>query len=386
MRCILKKLLLRKIPAAVLTAVLLFVTVFSMSIFVNASTTFTPRLDCPASSNQYYFSNKNVYYKTGWGMPNCTAYAFGRAYEILGKEPKLSWHSAQLWYPENISSGAYPYGKTPKLGAVACWSYSGGGHVAVVEKIEGGKITFSNSEWGGRMFYTTTADKTDSNYGGNSWWTFQGFIYLLDSAQPTYSTGIYKTNVPSSSLNMRSGAGTSYDYITSVPDGVKLTVTQIKENGGYTWGYTSYSGKKGWVALDYCVYVSKLPETQPTTTKPQPTTTVPQTTAKPTEPATTVPPTTTKPTEPATTVQPTTTKPTEPSTTVQSATVQQGLGVGDVNYDGYITITDATEIQKYLARLTVFTDEQIQFADFNFDGEVTISDASAIQRYLTFGW
>lgn len=359
MRCILKRFLLRKISAAALAAALLFVTVFSMSVYVSASTAFTPRLDCPESSNQYYFSDKNVYYKTGWGMPNCTAYAFGRAYEILGKEPKLSWHSAQLWYSENISSGAYAYGQTPKLGAVACWSYSDGGHVAVVEKIEGGKITFSNSEWGGRMFYLTTADTTDSNYGGNSWWTFQGFIYLLDNVQTTFSAGIYKTNVPSSSLNMRSGAGTSYEYIASVPDGVTLTVTQIKENGGYTWGCTSYNGKTGWVALDYCVYVGELPATQPTT-------------AKPTQPATTAPPTTAEPTEPPTTVQPT--------------TIQQGLGVGDVNYDGHITISDATEIQKYIARLTTFTDEQIQFSDFNFDGDVNISDATAIQRYLAFGW
>lgn len=70
-------------------------------------------------------------------MPNCTAYAYGRAYEILGSEPKLSWNNAEQWYGYNKANGYYKYGQTPKVGAIACWSYSyGGGHVAVVERLK----------------------------------------------------------------------------------------------------------------------------------------------------------------------------------------------------------------------------------------------------------
>ena len=249
MRNVLKSVFSKKVSAAVLTAVMLFVSVFSMSMIASAAS-FSPRLSAPSSSNKYYYSNLNVFYKYGYGMPNCTAYAYGRAYEILGSEPKLSWNNAEQWYGYNKSNGYYKYGQTPKVGAIACWSYNGGGgHVAVVEKVENGQITFSNSAWSGQNFYLSYASTSDKNAGGNSWWNFQGYIYLGDfsgststtqatTKKVTYTTGTYKTNVDDY-LKMRSGAGTSYSSITFVPNNVTLNVTKVSTAGGYTWGYTS---------------------------------------------------------------------------------------------------------------------------------------------------
>lgn len=367
-----KRNLLRRIPAVVLTVALLLTSVFSISMFASAAS-FTPRLSAPSSSNKYYYSNTNVFYKYGYGMPNCTAYAWGRAYEILGTEPKLSWNDAGQWYDYNKNGGYYKYGSTPKVGAVACWNYSGGGHVAVVEKIENGKMTLSNSEWGGRSFYLTYANTTDTNPGGNSWWSFQGYIYLIDSADPvqpnkpeSYKTGVYRTNVDDA-LNMRSGAGTSYSLVASVPNAVKLNVTKVQASGGYNWGYTSYNGKNGWVALEYCEYISELPkETDaPTTVKP--------TQAPTTAPTTAV--STTYPTEAATTIPAT-------KSTDSDKDFSKGLGVGDVNGDGAINVVDATQIQKYVAGFDGFTEEQIKWCDFDFSGEVTITDATGLQRFL----
>jgi len=399
-----KHLALKRVSAVAVTVVLLLTTVFSLSVFANAAT-FTPRLSAPASTNKYYYnSDYNVFQKYGYGLPNCTAYAYGRAYEILGKEPKLSWNGAGQWYDYNRSNGYYKYGSTPKVGAIACWCYSGGGHVAVVEKIDSnGNMTLSNSEWGGRTFYLTYANKNDSNPGGNSWWTFQGYIYLIDSAdvvEPapvSYKTGIYKV-VVDSTLNMRSGAGTSYGYVTSVSNGAKLTVTKVQSAGGYTWGYTTYNKKSGWVALDYCTYVSALPAettdatTQPTTAKP---TTVAPTTAQPeTEPetlrispepeqlvtnATTAQPTT-QPTTAAPTTQPTTAAPTTQPATVAK---KQGLGTGDINSDGQINVVDATIIQRVLSGFTKLSAEQTRWCDFNFDGSITIDDVTGIQKYIS---
>ena len=124
LRNVLKSVFSKKVSAAVLTAVMLFVSVFSMSMIASAAS-FSPRLSAPSSSNKYYYSNLNVFYKYGYGMPNCTAYAYGRAYEILGSEPKLSWNNAEQWYGYNKSNGYYKYGQTPKVGAIACWSYNG---------------------------------------------------------------------------------------------------------------------------------------------------------------------------------------------------------------------------------------------------------------------
>ena len=430
---------LRRVSAIAVTAALLLTTVFSISIFANAAT-FSPRLTAPARTNKYYYSDKNIYYASGWGMPNCTAYAYGRAYEILGKEPKLSWYSAETWYDYNRNGGYYNYGRTPKVGAIACWCYNGGGHVAVVEQINSdGSMVLSNSGYNYLEFYLTYANKNDSNPGGNSWWTFQGYIYIIDSAdvvdsEPAveYKNGVYKVQVDST-LNMRSGAGTSNAYVTSVPNGAKLSVTQTKQAGGYTWGYTTYNNKSGWVALDYCVYVSEIPEetkapatqpaTQPATKAPatQPATkapaTQPATKAPATQPATKAPvtqpatkapatqPATKAPvTQPATkapATQPTKAPVTQPVTkapatvatqkpvattapvTVPAPAKKKGLGIGDINSDGVISISDATMIQKYLSDSITLTSEQVGWCDFNFDGRVTIDDVTGIQRYAS---
>lgn len=374
LRNVLKSVFSKKVSAAVLTAVMLFVSVFSMSMIASAAS-FSPRLSAPSSSNKYYYSNLNVFYKYGYGMPNCTAYAYGRAYEILGSEPKLSWNNAEQWYGYNKSNGYYKYGQTPKVGAIACWSYNGGGgHVAVVEKVENGQITFSNSAWSGQNFYLSYASTSDKNAGGNSWWNFQGYIYLGDfsgststtqatTKKVTYTTGTYKTDV-NDYLNMRSGAGTSYSYVTSVPGNVTLNVTKVSTAGGYTWGYTSYNGKTGWVALDFCAFVSSS-TVQPTTAKP----TVQPTTAK-----ATVQPTTAK-----ATVQPTTAKATQPSNDSNNDTPYM---IGDVNLDGHVNVLDATEISKYIVSISTLSDVQREIADYNHDGEINVVDATEIQKLV----
>lgn len=372
LRNVLKSVFSKKVSAAVLTAVMLFVSVFSMSMIASAAS-FSPRLSAPSSSNKYYYSNLNVFYKYGYGMPNCTAYAYGRAYEILGSEPKLSWNNAEQWYGYNKANGYYKYGQTPKVGAIACWSYNGGGgHVAVVEKVENGQITFSNSAWSGKNFYLSYASTSDKNAGGNSWWNFQGYIYLGDfsgststtqatTKKVTYTTGTYKTNVDDY-LKMRSGAGTSYSSIAFVPNNVTLNVTKVSTAGGYTWGYTSYNGKTGWVALDFCTFVSSS--------------TVQPTTAKATQPATTVP---------AATVQPTTVQATTAPVTTQPSNDNNNdtpYMIGDVNLDGHVNVVDATEISKYIVSISTLSDVQRELADYNHDGEINVVDATEIQKLV----
>lgn len=333
-------------------------------------------------------------------MPNCTAYAYGRAYEILGSEPKLSWNNAEQWYSYNKSNGYYKYGQTPKVGAIACWSYNGGGgHVAVVEKVENGQITFSNSAWSGQNFYLSYASTSDKNAGGNSWWNFQGYIYLGDfsgststtqatTKKVTYTTGTYKTDVDDY-LNMRSGAGTSYSYVTSVPGNVTLNVTKVSTAGGYTWGYTSYNGKTGWVALDFCAFVSSS-TVQPTTAKPTVQPTTAKATVQPTTAKATVQPTTAKATQPATTVPAATVQPTTVQATTAPVTTQPSNDnnndtpymIGDVNLDGHVNVLDATEISKYIVSISTLSDVQREIADYNHDGEINVVDATEIQKLV----
>ena len=56
--------------------------------------------------------------------------------------------------------------------------------------------------------------------------------------------------------------------------------------------------------------------------------------------------------------------------------------IGDTNLDGIISIRDVTAIQRHIAELELFTDEQLALADTNGDRKVDISDATHLQKYL----
>ncbi|MDR0914184.1 MAG: CHAP domain-containing protein [Oscillospiraceae bacterium] len=138
------------------------------------------RLRAPDSENPYYYSRKNVFEDCGYGLPNCTAYAWGRTYELNKEYPELCTADAGNWYGYNKEHGIYDYGKEPKLGAVVCWDNADGGHVAIVEKIEGNIITLSNSAYKSTEFFLTKLDVTEENLGYIGW-EFQGFIYSYES-------------------------------------------------------------------------------------------------------------------------------------------------------------------------------------------------------------
>jgi len=76
-----------------------------------------------------------------------------------------------------------------------------------------------------------------------------------------------------------------------------------------------------------------------------------------------------------------TTNATDPSETITTAPALQ-YEMGDVNRDGKLNIKDATAIQKFLAKITDFDDEQMTLADYFADGKVNIKDATQIQKKL----
>lgn len=193
------------------TAVLLVVVMIVMMITVGVVTVnalaFTPRYSAPTSSDSYYYS-LNPFYKSGYGMPNCTCYAYGRAYELLGTEPSLSRRNAGQWYWYNKNNSIYSYGSTPKLGAIACWDKydQNQGHVAVVETINGDSVTISESHYGGTYFDTRTIKSDSSNYLTSM--RFLGYIYIGNFEDKPYArpsivrtyinyqqSGTYRVNV-----------------------------------------------------------------------------------------------------------------------------------------------------------------------------------------------
>ncbi|MBQ7133053.1 MAG: hypothetical protein IJO20_01005 [Ruminococcus sp.] len=56
--------------------------------------------------------------------------------------------------------------------------------------------------------------------------------------------------------------------------------------------------------------------------------------------------------------------------------------IGDVTLDGEVSVFDATEIQRYVAKLSDLSDEQLKLADVDFNGIVNVVDATIVQRYV----
>jgi hypothetical protein len=142
---------------------------------------FRERTTAPAVNNKYYvrttFGGLNkcilIDQTTGSVLPNCVGYAYGRFMESAGlKTCKLPTGDAGTWY----GSVTYSKGRTPKLGAVACWTggTAGKGHVAVVEHIDGSMVTVSESGYYSKVRFQRRTMSPPYDFNGLS---FQGFIY-----------------------------------------------------------------------------------------------------------------------------------------------------------------------------------------------------------------
>lgn len=313
-----------KVSALMLTLLLISGVFFSVTPLTDAqAAAFTPRLSAPASNNKYYFSDLNVFYRYGYGMPNCTAYAYGRAYELLGKAPVLCPYNAGEWYTYNKNNGAYAYGSTPKLGAIAVWdNYDfDTGHVAVVEKITGTQVTLSESAWGGSTFFTSEVSTTDSHLG-YSRMRFLGYIYVGDFIAPGEDGNPVTTQTPGElwkinsgdGVCLRTGTGTGYTVVTTIPNHKTVRVSDKKTAEGYTWGKVSYEGKSGWCVLSYANKIGMI---------------------------------------------------------------------GDLNNDGKADLSDVNVLQKHIAKSITLKGNTVLLADTSGNGLVGAEDIIRLQKYIS---
>lgn len=142
---------------------------------------YVPRTTNPGTGGRFY-GYDNPFPEPGW---NCTWYAFGRAYEILGYKPNF-YGNARDWWGNNQRTKTFPTGSEPRPGAIACWWGNSTyiyGHVAVVEKVENGVVYTSSSSYGtagkgSRWSYSFRYDRMENVPG------FQGYIYLYNQPTP----------------------------------------------------------------------------------------------------------------------------------------------------------------------------------------------------------
>lgn len=230
-------------------AIMMLFSVLPAGTMTASADSFTIRSTAPSSSNEYYYSNKNPFYSAGYSG-QCTWYAYGRAYEILGKKPSLCLSDAKNWYYYNKNNGYYKYGQTPKAGAIVCWANGTNGHVGVVEKVVNDTdvyVSEANVD-GGNWRYRHYNPKTwNSN--------FQGYIYLLDSASThthTYSGSYFESAHPHKIYQKCSCGKTKYTGATrayqSCSTCMKLSWSYVQPvkaytiNTGKTTVYSSVNG------------------------------------------------------------------------------------------------------------------------------------------------
>lgn len=104
--------------------------------------TFTPRLargNIYDANNPYYRLYNSFPYDYNTGMPNCTAYSYGRWNEIRGVTQNPYWGfygNGGDWFNEGVNLGYVSSTSwNPQVGALISWDDGGEGHVAVVESI-----------------------------------------------------------------------------------------------------------------------------------------------------------------------------------------------------------------------------------------------------------
>ncbi len=175
-------------------------------------------------------------------------------YSYLGaKSPSITANKyASVSLPSGWKRIAYYSGFVPQPGDIAVWTYasSSSGHVAIVTSATSSSMNVV--EQNGSQGYTR-AHRYNYSYG-----RFYGVIRPnltggssngQDSCScSTDYVGAYRTNTGADyTLNIRSGHGTSYSVIGSIPNGTTVNVTKSDDK----WAHITYDGVSGYVSMDY---------------------------------------------------------------------------------------------------------------------------------------
>lgn len=97
---------------------------------------------------------------------------------------------------------------------------------------------------------------------------FDGSGNVTDNS---YEIGSYQITADGG-LNMRAESNTSSAVLVTIPNNSIVQVSAVQKVGNYYWGYTTYSGKSGWIRLDYAMYQSSSISSIEITTPPTKTT------------------------------------------------------------------------------------------------------------------
>ncbi|MBQ0026403.1 MAG: SH3 domain-containing protein, partial [Lachnospiraceae bacterium] len=145
------------------------------------------------------------------------------------------------------------------------------------------------------------------DYNGKTGYISSQYAQRITDTSISATSGIGKITA-SSSLTLRSGAGTSYPELTSISNGTTISLLEAVDVNGTTWYKTVYGGKTGYVSGKYVSVTIPIPSSggDPST---------------PTEPQ--------QPAEPQQPTEPTSYSGTGVVTASSSLTLRSGAGTGN---------------------------------------------------------
>lgn len=143
-------------------------------------------------------------------------------------------------------------------------------HVGIVESVDGNAITTLEGNVDGtygNWQKTSTFTRKTRYLSNNTVYAFYRPNWQVSKSTSTASTvendvKIYQiessvkvdfktTVVVTDGVNIRQGAGTSFNILGVIPCGETVAISNLTSGGEYKWGLTTYNGVKGWIALDY---------------------------------------------------------------------------------------------------------------------------------------
>lgn len=184
--------------------------------------------------------------RTGYTLPNCTAFAEG----WLNKEfCRLTGHKDGIVY--SFTGNACNFyndakrlgletGKEPREGAIMCWS-GGLGHVAICDKVNtDGSIIIAESAYGGTEYHSYRATNANGRWTMSNAYVFLGFIYnpavvQINPVEPVQENKKKdQIQVISRDLRVRNGASLNADVYGFAKQGY-YDVLETQTADGYEW-------------------------------------------------------------------------------------------------------------------------------------------------------
>lgn len=204
---------------------------------------------------------------------------------------------------------------------------------------------------------------------------FVGENKLTVIAKATGGTGDYEFEFAVDDKVVQSYSKQNYASINFAENGEYILKVSARDTGGRA--ITSQSVvtvERGKLVVPGSTKPATDPIEVTTTPEVEPTSTV----SNPTSPTPTSPKPTSAITSPTNSTTNIATVPSSPSAT-QAA---KAYIMGDADYNGIISIKDATLMRKYLAKLVEFDGVTLSLSDVDGNGKCSIKDATCIQKYV----